>query len=123
MDANTTISGGPLVAVLEGNTVTISCVSTGAPTPSIAWELNGEVAPFVPSDVVVETRTVLVRDSNANLQPDITLGSVTSDLTIVNAQYPDYNGVYTCIGSNDKQMVNNSTASITVQVQGIYLYI
>ena len=119
MDANTTSISGPSVTVIEGNTVTISCVSTGAPTPSITWEFNNEVAPFVPSnDEPEETRAALVRDSDGNFQPDITLGSITSTLMIVNAQYPDHDGVYSCIGSNDDQMVNSSTVSITVQVQG-----
>ena len=109
------------MTVVEGNTVTISCVSRGAPTPSVTWEFNGEVTLFVPSNVVDEFSTVLVRDSNGNIQPDITLGSITSNLMIVNAQYPDHDGVYTCIGSNDAQLVNYSTSSITVQVQGIYI--
>ena len=118
MDANTTTISEPFVTVIEGNTVTISCVSTGAPTPSIKWELNGEVAPFIPSNVVDEIRAVLFRDSNGDFQPDITLGSITSNLMIVNAQYPDHDGIYTCIGTNDDQMRNSSTASIAVQVQG-----
>ena len=119
VDANTTTISEPFVTVLERNTVTISCVSTGAPTPLITWEFNGEVAPFVPSNVVEETRAALARDSNGNIQPDITLGSTTSNLMVVNAQYPNHDGVYTCIGTNDDQMINSSTASITVQVQGI----
>ena len=118
MDANTTTISGPFVTVLEGNTVTISCVSTGAPTPSITWEFNGEVAPFVPLNVVEEFSAVLVRASNGNIQADITPGSITSNLMIVNAQYRDHDGVYTCIGTNDDQMINSSTVSIAVQVQG-----
>ena len=118
VDANTTTNSGPMVTVLEGNTVTISCVSRGAPTPSITWEFDGGMAPFVPSNAVEEFTAVLDRDSNGNFQPDITLGSITSTLMIVNAQYPNHDGVYTCIGSNDAQMINSSSVSITVQVQG-----
>ena len=121
MDANTTTSGS-FVSVLEGNTVTISCVSRGAPTPSVTWEFNGEVPLFIPSNVVEETRAVVVRDSNHVLLPDITPGSTTSYLMVVNAQYPDHDGVYTCIGSNDNEMRNSSTVSITVQVQGMYIF-
>ena len=123
VDANTTSISEPLVTVLEGNSVTISCVSTGAPTPSITWKFNDEVATFIPSNMVDGRFSHrLVRDSNGNIVPDITPGSITSNLTIVNAQYPDHDGVYTCIGSNDEQSVNNSTASITVQVQGKLLH-
>ena len=116
MDANTTINSEPIVTVVEGNSVTISCTSTGAPTPTMTWELNGETTPFMQSDTTEATQNVLSRNAMGDLVPDITPGSIISNLPISNAQYPDHDGVYTCIGSNDEQMVDTSTSSITVIV-------
>ena len=116
MDANTTSNSEPVVTVVEGNSVTVSCTSTGAPTPTMTWELDGEISPFMQFDTSEDTQAVLSRNVMGDLVPHITVGSITSDLTITNAQYPDHDGVYTCIGSNDEQMVITSTSSITVVV-------
>ena len=116
VDASTTSNGEPVVTVVEGNTTIISCTSTGAPTPSMIWELNGETTPFLQFDTLEATQAVLVRNAMDDIVPDITVGIITSDLTIVNAEYPNHDGVYTCIGSNDEQMVDTSTSSITVVV-------
>ena len=116
MDANTTSNSEPVVTVVEGNSVTVSCTSTGAPTPTMTWELDGEITPFMQFDTSEDTQATLVRISMTEFRPDITLGSISSDLTITNAQYPDHDGVYTCIGSNDEQLVTTSTSSITVVV-------
>ena len=46
-------------------------------------------------------------------------GSITSELRIFSASYPDHDGVYTCVGVNSEDAVfTNSSAFITVQVQG-----
>ena len=116
VDANTTANSEPVVTVMEGNSVIISCTSTGAPTPTMTWKLNGETTPFIQFDTTEATQAVLGRNAMDDLVPDITPGSVISNLPISNAQYPDHDGVYTCIGSNDEQMVNTSTSSITVVV-------
>ena len=116
VDASTTANSEPVVTVVEGNSVTLSCTSTGAPTPTMTWELNGETTPFMQFDRTEATQARVVCDAMDNFVPDITVGSIVSDLTITNAQYPDHDGVYTCIGSNDEQMVTTSTSSITVVV-------
>ena len=120
VDASTTSNSEPVVMVVEGNTTIISCTSTGAPTPTMTWKLNGETTPFMQFDTTEATQAVLYIGRNAmyDIVPDITVGSITSDLTITNAQYPDHDGVYTCIGSNDEQMVNISTSLITLVVFG-----
>lgn len=107
-----------MVGVVEGNSVTISCTSTGAPTPNIVWEFNNKTASFVSADNVTNVQAGLVRNSMDDIVPEITLGRITSSITILVAQYPDHDGVYTCIGSNDKQMINTSDATVTLQVVG-----
>ena len=82
----------------------------------MTWELDGETTPFMQFDTTEDTQARIVRNAMDNIVPDITVGSISSDLTIVNAQYPDHDGVYNCIGSNDEQMMNTSTSSITVVV-------
>ena len=116
VDANTTANSEPVVTVVEGNSVNVSCTSTGAPTPTMTWELDGETSPFMQFDTTEDIQAVLGRNAMNELVPVITLGSIISNLPIVNAQYPDHDGVYTCTGSNDEQMVTTSTSSITVVV-------
>ena len=116
VDANTTSNSEPVVMVVEGNSVYVSCTSTGAPTPSMTWEVSGETTPFMQFDTTEATQARIVRDAMGNFVPDISVGSISSDLTITNAQYPYHDGVYTCIGSNDKQMMTTSALSITVIV-------
>ena len=46
-------------------------------------------------------------------------GSITSELYIVSASYPDHDGEYTCVGVNSEDAIfTSSSAFITVQVQG-----
>ena len=109
--------------VREGNSVTILCISTGAPTPSISWELDGHPAPFQSTEKVTEgqaTISLVFDEDRHNRVPyfDIISSTITSDLLIENAQYPDHDGVYTCTGSNDKLMINISSDMINVQVIG-----
>ena len=107
------------VAIIEGSSVTISCISTGAPTPSVSWELDGQPVTFQSTEAREQSIVTLVRsDPGGSLVPNITLGRVTSNLMVMNAQYPDHDGVYTCIGSNDDSMINTSSAVINVQVIG-----
>lgn len=119
VDANTTIINGSDISVREGDSVTISCVSTGAPTPHILWTLDGQPGPFQSSEIIVEGGNALVRsdpsDHNSPLIPE-SLSTITSNLLVMSAQYPDHDGVYVCTGSNDKSMVNISHAIINIQV-------
>ena len=121
VDANTTIVNGLVITVREGNSVTITCTSTGAPTPSISWELDGVPVPFQSVETITEGQSTLVRsdpnDQNSPFIPYIITSKITSNLLIVGAQYPDHEGVYTCTGSNDIQN-NISSAMINVQIVG-----
>ena len=116
MDASTTAISGPIVTVLEGDSVDISCTSTGVPTPSITWSFNGTAAPFNQTDTVVDYRVTILAANDFTVDP----GVITSELHIVSASYPDHDGEYTCVGVNSEDAVfTSSSAFITVQVQGI----
>ena len=113
------------MTVVESVSVTISCTSVGAPAPSITWELNDMPAPFTSTTTEIGSQDGLARNEDGSLVRDgdgntvfIALNTIISSLQIINAQYPDHDGDYTCIGSNDDQMVNTSSATITVQVLG-----
>ena len=74
--------------------------------------------PFTSTTIETESlQGTLVRDGSGNLVP-IVLTAIVSNLQIMNAQYPDHDGDYTCVGFNDNQMINTSSATITVQVLG-----
>lgn len=120
VDANTTTNNASLVRVVEGFSVTLSCTSTGAPTPAIEWLLDDLPVPFAPINVVMESSGTLSRVYRNSLEfvTEITLGSIVSALNIMSARYPADNGIYTCVGSNDELMLNTSAAMITLQVIG-----
>jgi len=107
------------VTVLEGDSVSISCFSTGTPVPTITWYLGTSVAPFPQSDTVnnLEAR-VTGSTSQQNLMVIVTNGNITSVLRIENAVYPAHDGEYTCVGLNsNREGDNTSNATINVQVQ------
>ena len=119
VDANTTITNGSDISVREGESLTISCISTGTPTPSISWEFNGQPVMFQPMESVMGEQVVITRDPLTNdVIPNIVLGTITSNLLIVNAQYSEYDGVFTCIGSNDNLTINISSAMVNVHILG-----
>ena len=107
-----------MLSVLEGRSLRLSCTSVGAPTPAIVWEMNGQPAPFTPIEVITVPQAQLIGAPGGGLMPDVTLGNITSEILIMNAQYPAENGTYTCIGSNDN-FESNSSALIHVQVLGM----
>ena len=118
MDTSTTAISGPTVTVLEGHSVEISCTSTGVPTPSITWSCNGTAAPFNQTDTVADFKASIER-INGVIQAVVDPGTITSELHIVSASYPDQDGEYTCVGVNSEDAVfTSSSAFITVQVQG-----
>ena len=113
--SSTTAISGPTVTVLEGDSVDISCTSTGVPTPSITWSFNNTAAPFEQTDTVVDVKATILAPGQFTVDP----GTITSELHIVSASYPDHDGVYTCVGVNSEDAVfTSSSAFITVQVQG-----
>ena len=110
---NTSLSNGqyPILAILEGGNVNISCTSTGGPVPAILWTLNNQPTTFNHTDVVTDATNTM------------TPGYVMSTLHIVNAQYPISDGIYVCTGSNIiNGTVLTSNISITVQVQGKFVF-
>ena len=101
-----------MLSVLEGGSLRLSCTSIGAPTPAIVWEINGRPAQFNATEVITMPQVQFIGAPGGGLMPDVTLGSITSDILIVNVRY---HGTYTCIGSNDG-FESNSSAVIHVQV-------
>ena len=108
------------IVILEGVSTNISCTSVGAPAPSITWELDNQIVSFEQTDTVTQFEATLTGTFGGQRGVDVTPGNIISDLHIVSARYPDHDGVYTCIGTNsDNLNVASSSASVTVQVQGI----
>ena len=109
------------VTVLEGDSVSISCFSTGNPLPTITWYLGTSVAPFPQSDTVnnLEAR---VTGSGPTQMAIVTNGNITSVLRIENAAYPAHDGEYTCVGlTSNRGGDNTNNATISVQVQGKHI--
>ena len=109
------------VTVLEGNSVSISCFSTGNPVPTITWYLGISVAPFPQNDTVNELQA-RVTGFGPTTMTIITNGNTTSVLMIENAVYPAHDGEYTCVGLNSNRGGDNTdNATINVQVQGKHI--
>ena len=109
------------VTVLEGDSVSISCFSTGTPVPTITWYLGTSLAPFPQSDTVNNLQA-RVTGAGPSIMAIITNGNITSVLMIENAVYPAHDGEYTCVGLNSNRggdSTNNAT--ISVQVQGMFI--
>jgi len=105
------------VTVLEGDSVSIACFSTGNPVPTITWYLGTSVSPFPQSDTVNELQAD-VPERGTFTSTD---GNITSVLMIENAVYPAHEGEYRCVGLNSNRAgTNTHDATITVQVQGKY---
>ena len=94
----------------EGRSAGISCVSSGAPVPTVSWTFRGRTTPFNQTDQ--STGAIVLSGS-------VTHGYLRSTLQMVNVQYPTHDGVYSCTGSNDP--AGKGTTTITVQVLGILI--
>ena len=109
------------VTVLEGDSVSISCFSTGNPVPTITWYLGTSVAPFPQSDTINDLHSETT-GSAPNVMVIITNGNITSALMIGNAAYPAHEGEYTCVGFNShREGESTNNATINVQVQGKHI--
>jgi len=108
------------VTVLEGDSVSISCFSTGNPVPTITWYLGTSVAPFQQNDTVNELEArVPTTDTGTFI---VTNGNITSVLMIENAVYPAHDGEYTSVGLNSNRGGDNTkNATINVQVRGKHI--
>ena len=117
-DANTTALSDSIVIISEGNDGSITCRSVGAPVPNIIWEFNNQTTGFNQTDKFTQYQASITGTS-PNRDVDLTPGNIESTLHIVNAKFPDNDGVYTCIGTNaDDLKVKSSNALITIQVNG-----
>ena len=117
--APTTMNLNSTVTVQEGDSVNITCFSSGNPVPTISWYLGDSLAPFSQSDTV--TNFTSIRGGSPGVFT-FTEGSITSVLQITNPTYPAHGGVYTCVGLNSHRgRDSTSNATITVQVQGMRL--
>ena len=103
-----------VVSVDEGSSVNITCNSVGIPAPTITWWMNDQLVPLTPIESITDPTE---RGFSSFLQ-DIMLGSINSTIEIVDAQYPENNGTYICIGTNE--INSSSDSSISVQVVGMY---
>ncbi len=118
VDANTTALSDSPVVIPEGGSASISCRSVGAPVPSITWQFNNQTTGFQQTDTETPLGLTFTADGTARGLV-VTTGNIESSLNIVNASYPDHDGVYSCIGTNsDDLTVASSSASIIVQVNG-----
>ena len=108
------------ITIQEGDSVNITCFSSGNPVPTISWYLGDSLAPFPDWDSAEEFQAVVTGQTGIG-QFAFTEGNITSVLQITNAVYPAHDGVYTCVGLNSHRgRDSTSNATITVQV-GTYM--
>ena len=117
VDPSTVVtSGAGDVSIIEGEGLDISCTSTGFPVPSIVWTLDDQPVPYDQTDILTDYNI------NEGFNIEVTPGTMSSTLHIVNAQYPANDGVYKCTGSyNHAGTPVRDSAVVTMEVLGMYL--
>ena len=102
-----------MVTVSEGDDVTITCVATGVPVPSVTWIR-------VDGTDLTDSKYVISDTSSPMVVNDVY--QVTRNLTIMNIVRGDAGAMYGCAVTN---MVNTvqSNVIITVQCKWIIMYI
>lgn len=97
--------------LLAGDSVIMTCVGTGVPTPTLTWQKNGEDITgdgskyFVNETLVVVESTVFVR----------------STLRVCNASEMDV-GEYSCTADSAVQGPNSEKFNVTVQSKSKYYH-
>ena len=89
----------------EGETTTLSCVSTGYPPPVVVWQRNG-----------INLTTTNSTEMSTNMG---NVTKVTANLTITNINR-SYTDNYTCLATN---LLNTDTTIIPLIVECKQLYI
>lgn len=83
-------NSGPVVEVVHGSPVTVTCMAQGRPIPSFTWHHNGMELGL---DGIAVENTV-------NADDDL----ITSQVTIENASYNAHRGNYSCVARSSVGM-------------------
>ena len=102
----TSPSEGQIHYTQEGQTTTLSCISTGYPPPLVVWERSGEI---------LSEHTSISNTTMSTNMGNIT--EVTVNLTITNVSRED-TGYYTCSATN---LLGGNIRNVFLIVQCKYL--
>jgi hypothetical protein len=113
------ISNAEKVSLRQGESLTLSCSSTGVPLPTISWSVNGQIVNFDRIDQSTEPSLFI----HTPRYTSATLGIVNSTIRIEDIQYLADDGVYLCTGSIvHAGGEDTSSASLIVDVLGMLLW-
>ena len=110
---NTTVIPNPLILV-ESETATFTCTSTGKPSPTVTWHVKDDLM-----NPIGNTSKYLITSSTEVTVPGDEY-TTTSVLTITNASVAD-TGNYTCMAGG-KLKNESDTARLTVQCEYSSVY-
>lgn len=105
---NTTVIPNPVILV-ESETATLTCTSTGKPSPTVTWHVKDDMM-----NAIGNTSKYLIASSVEMTAPGDEY-TTTSVLTITNASIAD-TGNYTCIAGG-KLKNESDAARLTVQCE------
>ena len=107
--ARPTVTTPAAVSPAEGDNITITCVATGVPVPSITWSRAD-------GSSLTDSRYVISNTSSAVVVTDMDSSDtyqVTRNLTITNIVTTDVGAVYACAVSNDVGTVQSDVTVIS----------